>query len=171
MTTPHRPSLGTALCRVFLAALAAGCLAVAVARPTATPTPLGLPAGADQEAERSRRLDDQMRVICRCIEEKERLAREVAAGRLGLVEAAARYRDLATEDPVITPDIFRRAYPGGSDEERYCRQVIVFVQEAVRERPGGDLAVVGRLEAELDDLLGRGDFRLPAPAPATPAAP
>jgi hypothetical protein len=173
MTALYRPSLGTALCRVSLAALAAGCLAVTVARLADTPTPLGLPAGDDPEVERGRRLDEQLRAVCRRIEGKNRLAQEVAAGRLGLVEAAARYRDLDRDGP-FDKEVFRSAYPGGSDDERYCREVIVFVREVLREPPCGDVsdpAVVGRLEAELHDRLERGDLRLPvAPAGGGPGA-
>jgi hypothetical protein len=86
----------------------------------------------------------------------------VVAGRLGLVEAAGRFRDL-TPDPPFNQEVFRRAYPGGSDEERYCRQVIAFVRVALREQPGADPSVVGRLEAELQDRLERGDLSLPGP--------
>jgi hypothetical protein len=95
--------------------------------------------------------------------EHQRLARDVAAGRLGLVEAASGYRDLAADDPAFNQEVFRRAYPCASDEESYCRQVIAFVRETLRDHPGADPAVVERLEAELQDRLERGDLTLPGP--------
>jgi hypothetical protein len=167
MSVNHQ-SPGTALRWAVLTALAAGCLAVAVTRLADPWTPPGLPAADGPEAARSRRLDEQLRVAsCRSTEE-ERLAQDVAAGRLGLVEAAGRFRDLAAEDPVLNPEAFRRTYPGDTDEERYCRQVIRFVQLSLGEQPGADPAVAGRLEAELQDRLRRGGLRLPGPARGGP---
>jgi hypothetical protein len=157
--------------RVLVIALATGAscgLAAAVARLADPRTPLGLPAAADPETERGRQLNEQLRtILCRCSED-QRLAREVAAGRLGLVEAAAGYRDLTADDPTFNQEAFRRAFPGGSDEERYCRQVIAFVRETFRKQPGADPAVVERLEAELQDRLERGDLSLPGPDDVRP---
>jgi hypothetical protein len=129
--TTHRPCFGTALARIVLAALAAGCLAVAGGRLAEPWTPPADPAAHGPEAERGRRLDDQMRVVRRRVAEKARVARQVAAGWLSLVDAAAAYRDLDRDDPNYNADPFRRAYPGGSDEERYCRQVITFATRLV----------------------------------------
>jgi hypothetical protein len=118
---------------------------------------------SDPETERSRRLDERLGTVLRCCSEERRLAREVVAGRLGLVEAAGRFRDLTADEPTFNRESFRRAYPGGSDEERYCRQVIAFVRVALSEQPGADPSVVGCLEAELQDRLERGDLSLPGP--------
>jgi hypothetical protein len=140
---------GPVLRLAALAVLAAGCVGVAVARWADPRTPPGLPAGADPEAERGRRLDEQLRVVRRRASEEWRTAQDAAAGRLSLAAAAARFRDLNEEDPDFNREAFRRAYPAGSDEESYCREVIAFVRVVLREQPGTNPAVLGRLEAEL----------------------
>jgi hypothetical protein len=102
------------------------------------------------------------------IAEKNALTSEVIEGRLPLLQAAAQFRDLNARPPALAWETFRHVYPGDTDDERHCRQVIQFVREAVQLRPGADLALPGRLEAELRGLLEHGDFRLPGPADIRP---
>ena len=119
--------------------------------------------GLDPEARREGPNDDeQLRAIRRRIEAKSRLAREVIDGRLTLLEAAARFRDLDLAPPPFAWDGLRCRYPGASDDELHCREVIFFVRAEQRDRPGTDAAIVARLEAELNERLGRGDLHLPA---------
>jgi hypothetical protein len=92
--------------------------------------------------------------------EKHALAGEVIEGRLPLRRAAAQFRDLNARPPAFNWEAFRQTYPGSSDDERHCCEVIQFVGQEVRRRPGADPAAVGRLEAELRGLLQHGDFRL-----------
>ena len=163
----NRPLLGTVLRATLLAALAASCLALAVwgrGDVSSLPVP-DLPA-PDGEAAK-----DLCRDILRRALEKDRLAGEVIEGRLSLVDAAARYRDLDEQPPPFSWSNFRSAYPGDSDDERHCRAVIVFVRAELASRPGADPAVVGRLEAELHDLLNRGEIRLPRPETPPPDGP
>jgi hypothetical protein len=82
----------------------------------------------------------------------------VAEGRLGLLEAAGRFRELDQHWPALEP---RRAQPGATDEERYCRVVIATVASFLDDRPQMRAAVIERLEAELRGYLERGDLRLP----------
>jgi hypothetical protein len=113
------------------------------------------------QAERQRAgLVDSDRRILERIAAKGRLAEEVAEGRLGLLEAAARFRDLNERSHVGDEESYRLNYPGGSAEERSCREVISYVREALDCRRG-DPAVVARLETELNDRLS-GGLRLPA---------
>jgi hypothetical protein len=93
--------------------------------------------------------------------EKRALASAVIAGRLPLVQAAARFRDLNAQPPAFPWEAFRSTYPGDSDDERHGREVLEFVRQEVQQRPGADPAVVGRLEAELQGLPEYGNFRLP----------
>jgi hypothetical protein len=116
---------------------------------------------ADPEAARGRKLVEAWQGVKRRIAEKERLAREVAEGRLGLLEAAARFRDLDRQPPEFHWEAFRRTVPGASDEERHCREVIGFVRGLLLDQPGADAAVPYRLEAELRARLDRGDLSLP----------
>jgi hypothetical protein len=80
--------------------------------------------------------DGRVRAVDRRIEQKDRLAGEVVAGRLTLFEAAARFRRLNDEPPAPTP--LSASFPGDSEEERLCRQVIDFARSWLRQQPGGD---------------------------------
>jgi hypothetical protein len=162
MTLFPRAPLGTVLRTGLLAALAACCLTLAVSRRGdfwGGPWPDGgadLAAG-DQEPEAC------IRDILRRATAKQRLAVEVVEGRLPLVEAAMGFRDLDEQPPPFNWQGFRDSFPGASDDERHCRQVLSYVWGELQDRPDADPALLGRLEAELQDLLARGDFRLPRP--------
>jgi hypothetical protein len=93
---------------------------------------------------------------------KRRLVADVADGRLALLEAAARFRDLDRDWAAPQRDLFRAAWPGRSDDERYCRQVLRLAENELRDRGGQGADVVRRLRAELRHRLRRGDLRLPA---------
>jgi hypothetical protein len=106
-------------------------------------------------------LDVADRAVQGRLDIKRRLAVEVAEGRLTLLEAAARVRDLNEGWPASQQDLFRDAWPGSSDDERYCRQMIRLAGTELWARGVEDSDVVGHLEAELRDRLRRGDLRLP----------
>jgi hypothetical protein len=80
---------------------------------------------------------------------------DVIAGRLGLLEAAARVHAADAEVPFQHRARLKEFYQGASDEERACRQVIQFVKSALEQEPGRCDMVVGRLEAELRAYLSR----------------
>jgi hypothetical protein len=114
------------------------------------------------EVRRARNLEEQLRAARDRHAAKLRLTREVIEGQLPLLEAAARFQDLDRTLPGVPRAQFRESYSGGSDDERYCRQVIAFVRVSLWfDRPGGSTEVVDRLEAELRQHLARGDLRLP----------
>jgi hypothetical protein len=96
---------------------------------------------------------------------KGRLAADVAAGRLTLLEAAAAFRDLNRQWPPFDWDRWRRIlhyrYPGVSDEEALCRQVIDCTRTKLWEKQEEAEKAVRRLEAELDEHLRHGTLRLP----------
>jgi hypothetical protein len=52
--------------------------------------------------------------------------------------------------------ILQAAYPGDSDEERYCRQVLAYLMAEVGQRPVEIGRLVARLEAELQEELACG---------------
>jgi hypothetical protein len=108
-------------------------------------------------------VQDLCEAVDRRADQKQALAIAVIEGRLPLPQAAARFRDLNAQPPTYNWAAFRLFYPGDSDDERHCREVIEFVRQDVRQRPGTDPAAVGRLEAELQGLLEQGNFRLPGP--------
>jgi len=107
---------------------------------------------------------EEVAAVVRRLHEKQALAREVADGRLTLREVAARYRELDEAAPGFHWEEFRRKYPGASDEERHCREVISFVRALPPERGDGERTVAGRLESELQASTARGDLSLPGAA-------
>jgi hypothetical protein len=115
--------------------------------------------------------DDRAARVTVRLTEKHRVAAEVIEGQLGLLEAARHYRDLNEQPPPFYWEGFRHNFPGRSDDERHCRQVIAFVKGALPEHRGADPALVARLEAELEDLLRQGDLRLPRPGASLPESP
>ena len=92
-------------------------------------------------------------IIVERIAAKENVIRELIKEHLTLPEAAARFRKLNTESescPGSPPDCF----PGQTESERYCRQVLRWVEiETQTWQPAEAEEVRCRLEAELDLLL------------------
>jgi hypothetical protein len=170
----HRTPPNAALRAGLLAALVACCLPIAVSRGTrfwAAPWPGRGADPAAQDTDAPEDLGQHLRDVTRRVLEKERLAADLFEGRLSLTAAAARYRDLEEQPPAFNWEAFRRLYPGASDDERHCREVIGYVRADLPYRPGADPALADRLEAVLEDLLGRGDLRLPRsdkPPPGNP---
>jgi hypothetical protein len=119
-----------------------------------------------QEAGRDEQLDREERAVQRCTAAKREVAAEAAAGRVTLFEAAARFRDLDADAPETYRRVWRQTFEGATDEERYCHQVLEYVAQIGRERPG-DAVALDRLRAQLDGALSRGDIQLPAPARTT----
>jgi hypothetical protein len=95
------------------------------------------------------------------VEGKKQVAAEVTAGRLTLLEAAARCRDLDATGGHFNWEGFRKGRGGNSDAERHCREVIDSVRTLLMFEPDRSRAVTERLEAELQDLLQAGTPELP----------
>jgi hypothetical protein len=93
---------------------------------------------------------------------KLQLARDVAASRRNLMEAAALFGALERRPPaplpVLEPD------PAVPAAERLCVEVIDWVARQLSERPAERMAAVARLEAELRQARDQpGGVRLPDP--------
>jgi hypothetical protein len=116
---------------------------------------LPAPDGYLREQQRNVQLRDDMADIDRVVADKHALTAEVIASRLSLVEAARRFRDLDAAAPQFNREAFCRTWPGRTDEERYCREVMGFVRTTLTDEPGRRQLVMGRLETELGDYLRR----------------
>jgi hypothetical protein len=90
------------------------------------------------------------------VTERSRLAGEVAAGRLGLLEASGRSLALSRTSAGFPWAAFRARYPAATDEEAHCRNLI-------EHASAGDPALRARLEAELARHLLGGRLKLPTP--------
>src|SRR5262249_61206055 len=78
--------------------------------------------------------DPDVVAIERSMEEREQIAEAVIDGRLTLVKAAAQFRAINASRPPhyrVRLDL----YPGHTDEERVCRQVIRYVESKLADRP------------------------------------
>ena len=140
-------------CAAFLSASAL--LLVLLLRqdgPAARPAERGAEDGPVDAVDRERVASD------RRSEARRRVALDLEAGRLTLLEAAEHFRDLNGSYPGFNWYQFRRHFPGSSDDERHCRQVIKFV--ALESPPGRAASARQRLEAELEGHLRRGTLRL-----------
>jgi hypothetical protein len=102
------------------------------------------------EVKRAEALDVQLARSRRRLAHRDEIARAAASGRLTLREAAARFRELSERMPGFDPVVFQMTTPGGSDEERYCRAVIIHVRRVL---PDGPAEAAARLEAELREHL------------------
>jgi hypothetical protein len=156
---------------IFTLTLSLGAVvAVVVCPPTCVPNK---PISPAETPELSRPASEV--VILRAIA-KNQVAREVAAGRNSLPEAAGLFRALDRLAPESAPasewfgDDLPPNIPGRTDEERLCRQVVAYVRVALRDGPADvAAAVVARLEAEFrEELRQRGTIRLPDPSELPP---
>jgi hypothetical protein len=121
------------------------------------PAPAEQATRAGQEAEQ---LERRQQALLRLVAARRQVAADVIAGRLTLLEAAARFRDLNAETPAF--EDCNRIYPGNSPEERFCRLVIDQVESEMEEEPEQAAELRRRLEAELRQHLGSGGaIRLP----------
>jgi len=78
----------------------------------------------------------------------------VIDGRLTLAKAAARFRAINASRPHHKP-VRLDHYPGQTDEERVCRQVISYVESKLADRPDAS-AILARLECQLKEHLAAG---------------
>ncbi len=91
---------------------------------------------------------------------KEEIARELVAGRLSLLQAAAGFRNLGLQSPA---DGVRDAFPlAGSEDEAYCHSVVEYASRLAPAGQSDDLRC--SLENELYDRLRDGTLRLPEPS-------
>jgi hypothetical protein len=103
--------------------------------------------------------DSRLLLIRRLTSERHEVIDDLAAGRLSFLEAARRFRDLNDGDPVDDLAGMRCTFPGISDDELYCRQVIHYVAGRRPELdPDGELVV--RLTRELDERAAAGTLSL-----------
>jgi hypothetical protein len=161
MKPPLQPLCARALILLAPALLALG---VALARPREEPAHSGELARADDP--RGRELEQQRReALWRQLARKE-VAEAVIAGRLDLVEAASRFRELNRRVPVLIGDGIRLFYPAATEEESLCLQVIDRVHHELGEDdPCLAAAVASELQSQLERHLRGGPLRLPEASP------
>jgi hypothetical protein len=142
--------------RWFLAVAALVILLGFSLRDSEQPAP-GEPAN-ENPSSNSETLDRRLAAAQYRTEAKRRIAQQVGAGRLTLREAAERYRDLNATNPDFDRSAFESKFPGPTEKERCCQQVIAMVEvELVNERERAR-SVRKRLEASLEAYRQNGSL-------------
>ena len=89
--------------------------------------------------------------ICHRIEAKEAVVDALAAGRITLAQATARFTALNRAQPQYL-EMIRDTFPGSTDDERMARNVITYVLLRA-EDPAAYDRLTSRLDAELQAML------------------
>jgi hypothetical protein len=122
-----------------------------------------LPGGPNASAEEARQAGPEQKLqgMSRRSKRKWRVTREVLAGRLTLLEAAALFRALDHAPPAFPWDCFRATWPGNSDDERHCHELIFWVYLSLSDTDRCQAEVLRqRLDTQLSEHQRRGPLRL-----------
>jgi hypothetical protein len=115
-----------------------------------------------RERRRAADLDPVVGAHLKRVEAKVEIAQKLIDGRMTLLAAAAAFCAQAHQPPAFDWGRFRARYPGATDEERHCREVITWVRlHLERCDPCLALVIPDQLEAQLAELLRRGPPPLP----------
>jgi hypothetical protein len=124
----------------------------------------GLQHELSEESDRAARLAEQENIVRARIDFTRRVARELIARRLTLLEAATQLRNLDSSLAPVYQDlygtVFLQLYPGRSEGERYCQRAMAVVDAELTSKPPERTAILRRLNDELHRELGRGMVQL-----------
>src|SRR5262249_43635699 len=135
----------------FIAGLLAGCLIQTSDKNVGAPPQK---AGSDLSFHESgSEADPRVAAALYCWQAKAHIARSLVAREWTLREAAEAFRVLDEANPNFNRRLFRSTYPGETDEESHCREVINWLTNYYSRRdadlPGRDLfEVIKDLEAQ-----------------------
>lgn len=107
----------------------------------------------EQDRKRLKELDGELARTTTRIQKQEAAIRQMLEGKLTLVQTARTFRELNQGQADGALARLRRCYPGTTEEEVYCRQVIGFCK--IR---GAHTAVL-KLQRELQERLAARDLR------------
>jgi hypothetical protein len=117
------------------------------------PDLLGLPAlraELHEDLDIGQQLSERSSDLLACVLAKHQFLKELIADRHTLVATAIRYREL---DQSVHPGEAKRfssAWPGSTELERYCHQIIRATEWELCEQPSRARSVLARLKAELE---------------------
>jgi len=98
-------------------------------------------------------LDRHAEVIKARICAKQKVVHELLAGRIAFLQAARQFKDL-NETPITCQDNYRSRFPGRSDGEKVCRQVLAWLDlDLAGLPPDQGKALSHRYEQELREHL------------------
>jgi hypothetical protein len=113
-----------------------------------------------EELELGRRLEEESAALVACAHIKQRILNELIYDRLTLIETATRFRELDRIRLNGQPNRFCSTWPGSSEIERYCQQIIQAAKCELYEQPCVAAAVLARLKAEFQVAAESGAFCL-----------
>jgi hypothetical protein len=115
--------------------------------------PSGLRRELVETYQRRREMKHQIEIANRRIEARQRVIEEVIAGRETLLGAAASLRAIDATPPDFEQK-YPKSFPGNSDGERLCREVITRVVNVLKVQASDQAGpFAARLEAELQEHL------------------
>ena len=114
----------------------------------------------EESRRQSEQLDRQSAGVLRRLHAKQEVIEALKDGQLTLLEAAARFRDLDHTEPPVPPELFRLLFRYPSDAERWCRQVIGFLENR-NSFAEGPTSLAWEMESELCRHLEQGTLELP----------
>ena len=110
-----------------------------------------------RDSQRRQALDRHADVARDRIQAKEEVLRDLIVGRLTLLQAGRRFKDL-NETPITCQDDYRSTYPGRSDGEKVCRQVLAWLERDLPDLSPSQAALLrSTLEEELAENLRQND--------------
>jgi hypothetical protein len=110
-----------------------------------------------QERERDGSLAESGQALQSRIQAKERIALDLAAGRLSLPQAASRFGALSEVTPNFWYSI-SKFHPSATRDERLCRYLIDWTESLLEDTDPSQVQAVGRrLTADLNERLRRGE--------------
>jgi hypothetical protein len=112
-----------------------------------------------EEIERSSRLDAAFAKARSTVAVKKLIADNVATGQVTLAAAGEHFQQLSENAGQSILQSFQMTYPGRSEHERFCRQVIAY---ALREFEPGDpegKKLRARLEHDLNEAVASGKVK------------
>jgi hypothetical protein len=105
--------------------------------------------------------EEEVALLSRLTQEKRAVAGRLIAGKITLAEAAALFRAINARRPKTFP-LCPEPFPGRTDEERICRQVLAHVAAELSLSPGEADPRLDCLEYDLATLLAQdGTIHLP----------
>ncbi len=107
----------------------------------------------DDDLRRQKELDRFDGVVYARVQERYAIIGELCAGRMTLFEAAAQFKRLNAQPNPSTFKILS-LFPGATDDERVCRQVLAWLAGNIEQLPSCQRqSVLDRLEAELREHI------------------
>jgi hypothetical protein len=95
--------------------------------------------------------DPDVGILTKNLQAKDRVVADLIARQITLVEAAEHFQSINALRPSKL-QVYPLPFPGRTEQERTCRQVIFYVHTKLEGRPAHD-AVVAGLEADLQKVL------------------